>query len=136
LIATLAFLVLAGGSGHWQRPALAARTSPGSYAVGRVLASREASTLRYFPHQDGSGRCAIPFVFRTVEGTCTTRVVARPGDSGRAQVNFSERWPWREFHYSGTPRGTLHHHWVFDLLPSGKVIFVRQTGDFPPNSAR
>ena len=136
LIATTAFLVLLGGSGLSQRAAFAARTSPGSSAVRHVLASRAASTFRYFPHQDGSGRCAIPFVFRSVEGTCTTRVALRPGFSGQTFVNFSERWPWRKFHYSGTPRRPLHHHWVFDLLPSGKVVFARQTGDFPPNYAR
>jgi hypothetical protein len=136
LIALAAFLVLVGVFGDWQRAVVAARTPPGSYAVQRVLASREASTLRYFPRQDGSSRCAIPFVFRSVEGTCTTRVAPRLGYSGQIFVNFSERWPWRKFHYSGTPRRPLHHHWVFDLLPSGKVVFARQTGDFPPNYAR
>jgi hypothetical protein len=136
VIASVAFLALEGGSGLWQRAASAARTSPGSHAVGRVLASHEASAFRYFPHQDGSGRCAIPFVFRSVEGTCTTRVAPRPGFSGQVFVNFSEQWAWRKFHYSGTPRRTLRHHWAFDLLPSGNVVFVRQTGDFPPNDAR
>jgi hypothetical protein len=136
LIALAAFFVLVGAFVHWQPAAFAARTSPGSYALQRVLASREASTLRYFPHQDSSSHCAIPLVFRSVEGTCTTRVAPRRGYSGQIFVNLSEQWPWRKFHYSGTPRRTLHHHWVFDLLPSGKVVFVRQTGDFPPNYAR
>jgi hypothetical protein len=63
-------------------------------------------------------------------------VAARPGNSGQIFVNLSERWPWKAFHYEGTPRGPLHHHWVFDLLPSGKVVLVRQLGDFPPNDAR
>ena len=105
-------------------------------AISAVLASQQGAAFRYFPHHAGTGPCAIPFVFRRIEGTCTTRVAARAGFGGQVLVNFSERWPWREFHYSGTPRRRLHHHWVFDVLPSGKVVLVRQTGDFPPNDAR
>ena len=114
----------------------AARTARGDHAIRAVLASAPGSGFRYFPHHARTARCAIPFVFRTVEGTCTTRVAVRPGFSGETFVNLSECWPWREFHYSGTPRRRLHHHWVFDLLPSGKVVLARQTGDFPPNLAR
>lgn len=136
LIPIVALVVLGFGSEHWQRSALAARTSLSSYAVQRVLAAREASAFRYFPHRDGTARCAIPFVFRRVRGICTTRVTPRPGFSGQTFVNFSEHWRWRAFHYSGTSRGPLHHHWVFDLLPLGKVVLARQTGDFPPNYAR
>jgi hypothetical protein len=136
LISIAAFFALEGGAGYWLGAAWAVQISPKSYAIRHVLASREASAFRYFPHQNGSSRCAIPFVFRSIDGTCTTRVATRPGYSGQTFVNFSERWPWRRFHYSGTPRRRLSHHWVFDLLPSGRVVFVRQTGDFPPNYAR
>jgi len=114
----------------------AARAARGDRAIRAVLASGPGGGFRYFPHHAGTARCAIPFVFRTVEGTCTTRVAVRRGFSGQTFVNLSERWPWRRFHYSGTPRRRLHHHWVFDLLPSGKVVLARQTGDFPPNLAR
>lgn len=123
-------------TGYSGQSASAARTARGSYALRKVLDSRQGSDFRYFQHYVGTARCAIPFVFRSIEGTCTTRVAPRPGFSGQIFVNFSEHWPWSKFHYSGTPRGTLHHHWVFDLLESGKVAFVRQAGDFPPNYAR
>lgn len=132
----LAVLALAGASADLLGPAAAARPAPGTAAIRAVLASRAGSGFRYFPRRPGTARCAIPFVFRSVQGTCSTRVAARPGFSGQVFVNLSERWRWRAFHYSGTPRGMLHHHWVFDLLPSGKVVFARQTGDFPPNLAR
>jgi hypothetical protein len=123
-------------SGYRGHSASAAPGAPDGYAIRAVLASRQGRDLRYFQHYVGTARCAIPFVFRSVQGTCTTRVAPRPGYSGQIFVNFGERWSWRTFHYSGTPRGTLHHHWVFDLLPSEKVVLVRQTGDFPPNYAR
>lgn len=110
---------------------------PGGAAIHTVLASRLGGDFRYFPHYVGSARCGIPFVWgRRIKGTCTTQVAPRRGHGGQTLVTFSERWPWREFHYSGAPRRTLHHHWVFDLLPSGKIVFVHQTGDFPPNFAR
>ena len=138
VVPVVAVLALAGASGHWLQRASAARAAGGNRAVHAVLAwaSPQGSGLRYFPHHVGSARCAIPFVFRTVKGTCSTRVAVRRGFSGQVFVNFSERWPWRAFHYSGTPRRPLQHHWVFDLLPSGKVVLARQTGDFPPNFAR
>jgi hypothetical protein len=122
------------GFGGLQQSASAAPTP--SYAIRMVLASRQGTDFSYFPHYVGTDRCAIPFVFRSVKGTCSTRVTPRPGFRGQVLVNFSERWPWREFHYGGTARGPLHHHWVFDLLPSGTVALVGQTGDFPPNYAR
>jgi hypothetical protein len=122
----MGFLVL----GAW------ASASGSNRAIRTVLASQQGRNFRYFPHHAGTRRCGIPFVLRRIEGTCTTRVAARVGFSGQVYVNFSERWPWREFHYSGTPRRRLHHHWVFDVLPSGKVVLARQTGDFPPNDAR
>jgi hypothetical protein len=136
--ATLLFtlLVLAGVCGYRQQSFAAARTPRGASAIGAVLASRPGSQFRYFARSEGTTRCAIPFVFRSVRGMCSVRVALRPGFSGQLFVNLSERWSWRAFHYSGTPRRPLHHHWVFDLLPSGKVILARQTGDFPPNYAR
>jgi hypothetical protein len=130
-----ALLALGGACAHWQQPASAAPRALGTDAVRTVMTSRQGSDFRYFPHSVGTARCSIPFVFRTVRGTCSTRVVARPGNSGQVLVTFAERWPWREFHYARTPRRTLHHAWIFDLLPGGKVVFVRQTGDFPPNFA-
>jgi hypothetical protein len=129
-------LVLGDASGYWQQSASAARTARRGYAIRAVLASRQGSEFHYFPHSVGTVRCAIPFGFRTVKGTCSARVAPLPGNSGQVIVNLSERWPWRVFHYTGTPRGPLHHHWVFDLLPSGKIMLARQTGDFPPNYAR
>ena len=129
-------LALAGASAYLLGPAAAARPAPGSAAIRAVLASRVGSGFGYFPRRAGSARCSIPFAYRSIEGTCSTRVAPRIGFSGQVFVNFSERWPWRAFHYSGTPRGPLHYHWVFDLLPGGKVVLARQTGDFPPNFAR
>jgi hypothetical protein len=131
----VALLALGGASGHL-RPATAARAAKVGHAVQAVLASPQGSGFGYFPHRAGTAPCAIPLVFRSVRGTCSTRVAARPGFSGQILVNFSERWPWRAFHYSSAPRRRLHHHWVFDLLPSGKVVLAAQTGDFPPNFAR
>jgi hypothetical protein len=136
LVLAVALLSLGGATGYWRQPASAAQTGRGSYAIRAVLASRQGSEFRYFPHSVGTARCAIPFVFRSVKGTCSTRVAALTGFSGQVLVNFSERWPWREFHYANAPRRPLHHRWVFDLLPSGKVVLARQTGDFPPNFAR
>src|SRR5579859_3133134 len=77
-------LVLAGTAGS------AAGTRSGSWAVRHVLASREASALRYFPRRTGTGRCAIPFVFRSVAGTCTTGVAPRPDYSGQIWVVFTD----------------------------------------------
>ena len=131
----VALLVLAGVAAYSQQSASAARTGRGEYAIRAVLASGLGSEFRYFARSTGTARCAIPFVFRTVRGTCSIRVAPRAGFGGQVFVNLSERWSWRAFHYSGTPRGPLHHHWVFDLLPSGKVILARQTGNFPPNYA-
>ena len=68
---------------------------------------------------------------RRVVGACSTRVTVRRGNSGQISVNFNERWRWRAFHYSGAPRRALHHHWVFDVLSSGKVILA-----FAPASVR
>jgi hypothetical protein len=131
LLLLLVLLALGGAS-----VSSAARAAGADRAIRAVLASPQGSGFRYFPHHVGTARCAIPFVFRTIEGICTTRVAVRRGFSGQTFVNLSERWPWRKFHYSDTPRRPLHHHWVFDLLPSGKVVLARQTGDFPPNLAR
>ena len=114
----------------------AASASGGDRVLRAVLASPQGQSFRYFGRRVGTAPCGIPLVFRRVAGTCTARVAARPGYSGQIFVNLSERWPWRSFHYSGTPRRRLHHHWVFDVLPSEKVVLVRQTGDFPPNHAR
>lgn len=122
-------------TGYSGQSASAGRTARGSYALRKVLTSHQGSDFRYFQHYVGTAHCAIPFVFRSVHGTCTTRVLPRPGFSGQTFIVLSEQWPWRRFHYSGRPRGTLHHHWVFDLLPSQTVVFVTQTGDFPPNYA-
>jgi hypothetical protein len=106
-------------------------------AIQAVLASTVGRPFRYFPHSVGTARCAIPFVFgSSIKGTCTTGVASADPNGGLIQVSFTERWPWHKFHYSGTPRRPLHHRWVFDLLPSGKVVLARQTGDFPPNYAR
>jgi hypothetical protein len=128
-----ALLLLAGGS---QQLASAARTPWSSRAIHTVLVSRQGSDFRYFPHFVGTARCAIPFAFRSVKGTCSTQASVRRGYSGQILVVFKERWRWRAFHYSGAPRRALHHSWTFDLLPSGKVTFVKDGGDFPPNFAR
>jgi hypothetical protein len=130
------FLFLAGASGDWQQSASAAQTAWSGRAVRAVLASRQGSDFRYFPHAVSTAQCAIPFVFRSVKGTCSTQTSVRHGYSGQIHVVFKEWWPWRAFHYSGAPRRTLHHWWMFDLLSSGKVTFVKDRGDFPPNFAR
>jgi hypothetical protein len=131
----LALLALEGAFGYGRQHASAASTSGGNRAVRLVLASRQGRDFRYFPHSVGTARCSIPFVFRSVEGTCRTQAFARQGYSGQILVVFKERWAWRAFHHAGAPRRTLHHWWLFDLLPSGTVTFVKDGGDFPPNFA-
>lgn len=135
---TTAVLAALGASCFWQQTATAAAPpAPGGAAIRAVLASTLGRDFRYVPHSAGTRRCAIPFVFgRSIEGTCTTGVTGAGPDGGQIQVSFTERWPWRKFHYSGTPRRPLHHRWVFNLLPGGKVVLAKQTGDFPPNYAR
>jgi hypothetical protein len=133
LLLVVGLLVL-GSSGSSQLPASAASTTSSGYAVRAVLASRQGNEFQYFPHRVGTARCTIPFgMTRGVKARCSSRAFVRDPNSGQVFVNFSEHWAWRAFHYSGTPRRRLHHRWVFDLLPSGKVVFVRQAGDFPPN---
>jgi hypothetical protein len=134
--ALMALLLLGGAAGYPQESASASPTASNSHAIRAVLASRQGSEFRYFPHSAGTARCAIPFVFRRVKGICSTQAFTREANSGQILVVFTERWPWREFHYSGAPRRPLHHSWTFDLLPSGRVVFVKSTGDFPPNLAR
>lgn len=120
-----------------QQAAAAAPTPSGSAAIRAVLASRPGKPFRYFPHVVGTSRCAIPFVWgSSIRGTCTTGVTAADPSGSPVRVSFTERWPWRKFHYSGTPRRPLHHRWVFGLQSSGKVVLVSQSGDFPPNYAR
>src|SRR4051812_2396792 len=83
----------------------AAAASSRDSALHTVLASKQGAGFDYFPRHVGTSACRIPFVFRSVKGTCTVRVAARRGYSGQTFVNLSERWRWRDFHYSGTPRG-------------------------------
>jgi hypothetical protein len=130
-----ALVAVVAAAGGWQASASAAPAPRTSNGISTVLASRQGSDFRYFPHFVGTAHCAIPFVFRSVQGTCSTLVSVRRGYSGRRLVTFKERWLWRAFHYSGAPRRTLRHWWVFDVLPSGRVIFVKHGGDFPPNFA-
>jgi hypothetical protein len=131
-----ALLGVGAASVEWLQPASAAQAARSSRAIRTVLASRHGSDFRYFPHYVGTARCTIPFAMtRGIKGTCSSRVSPRRGYSGQTTVTLYERWPWHAFHHSGTPRRTLHHRWVFVVLPSGKVIFVRQGGDFAPNFA-
>jgi hypothetical protein len=134
-LVVVGLLVLAAAVGQMQQPASAAPGAAARRIVAAVLATRQGSDFRYFPHQVGTSRCGIPFVWHRLKGTCSTQVTARRGNSGQILVTFRERWAWRAFHYSGAARRTLHHRWVFDVLPSAKVIFLTQSGDFPPNFA-
>ena len=112
--------------------------TPADVAIARVQASKVGADFRFFPNgrQTNSG-CLIPGPgqSRGIKGTCTTRTSPHGANSGQTLVTFSERWPWRAFHHQGAPRRTLHHRWVFDVLPSEKVTFLIQRGDFPPNFA-
>jgi hypothetical protein len=116
---------------------LASASYRGTGSIAAVMADRSGGNdFRFFPHRIGTARCTIPFaVTRGVQGTCSTRVSLRRGNGGQILVTFYERWPWRAFHYSGTPqRRPLHHRWVFGFL-GGKVTLVGQRGDFAPNFA-
>lgn len=120
-----------------QQTAGAAQVDWQSNAIQTVLASQQGSDFRYFPHSARTASCALPFEFRIVKGTCTSKASLRPANnSGEVWVTLTERWRWKAFHYSGAPRRMLHHWWLFAVSQSGKVTFIKHRGDFPPNFAR
>jgi hypothetical protein len=112
-------------------------STPADVAIARVQASKTGADFRFFPNGETSSACLIPGPgqSRGIKGICTTRTSPHGANSGQTLVTFSEHWPWRAFHRQGAPRRTLHHRWVFDVLPSDKVTFATQSGDFPPNFA-
>jgi len=56
--------------------------------------------------------------------------------SGRPVVVFTESWPWRSFHYDGSPRRLQRHSWSYLVSRFGKVTALGDSGDFPPQYAR
>jgi hypothetical protein len=118
----------------------AAQTRNGSVAnaaIGRVRSSSVGGEFaRAFPATVGSTRCVIhgggPPPGLRIKGTCSTGVISPLGYSGHSIVFFTERWPWREFHKAGSPKGIQQHSWRFTVLASGKVVRGASSGDFPP----
>lgn len=112
-------------------------STAGDVAIARVQASKAGADFRFFPNGRTTVGCLIPGpgLSRGIKGTCTTRSFPHGANSGQTLVSFGERWSWRAFHHQGAPRRTLRHRWVFDVLPSDKVTFLAQSGDFPPNFA-
>jgi hypothetical protein len=103
-------------------------------AIVLVQRSKVGRGFGFFPSYVGEQRCVIhgggPPPGLRIHGYCATRVVPRGGT--RALVVFVERWPWRSFHYSGSPRRLQHHSWSFAVSASGRVTAAGNRGDFPP----
>jgi hypothetical protein len=112
-------------------------STPAEHAILRVQISDAGSAFGFFPSHPGAATCVIqgggPGPGLRVHGLCATRVLLR---RAAATVVFTERWPWRAFHYSGTPRRPQHHSWRFVVRPSGKVVVAANVGDFPPQFVR
>jgi hypothetical protein len=130
LIAALTALSLSTtgcGTSH-ERSTAALRGA--NFAITRA---RAASLLvRFFPTTRGTRRCLIPGAFgQQIHGTC--RVTVSTGMLGPTVVTFTETWPGRVFRYAGSGLRTHHHSWRFDVEgPRGRVISVKEFGDFPP----
>ena len=118
----------------------AAVSSAGHALVAAVLGSPRGPGFGFFPSRVGAKRCTIPEggpAGLRISGICSARVSFRAGGlSGQALVVLTETWPWRSFHYAGSPRRAQRHSWSFFVLPSRRVVALGQHGDFPPQNAR
>lgn len=138
-IASLAAVVLVGsgcaGSHTTSAPPTSTQKTRADFAVARVQAGWPL--VRVFPRASGAAsRCVIPGpgISRGIPATCRTTIST--GAIGPTVVTFTESWPGRLFRYSGSGLRTHHHSWRFDVEGSrGRVILVKQFGDFPPQSA-
>jgi hypothetical protein len=105
-------------------------------AVADVLASDAGQTLGSFPRRVGTVHCVMPgggpAPGLRIKALCAARATARGGYSDQTVVVLTETWPWRSFHYAGSPRRAQHHSWRFLVLPSHRVRERGQSGDFPP----
>lgn len=138
-IAGSALFVLCATACGSHHAAKTSRPAAEAVVVSKVLASKQAESFGFFPHQVERRRCRIPEGGPTVHriaGECATRVRFPPGHSGQSRVLLTETWAWRAFHYSGSPKRPQHHTWRFTLLPTGRVIASGSGGDFPPQYVR
>ena len=117
---------------------------PGTVAPNRedramvlVQASPAGRAFGFFPSHPGAEPCVIQgggaAPGRHIHGLCLTQAIVR---GTAARVVFTERWPWRAFHYAGSPRRPQHHSWRFSFPASGKVTAAGDIGDLPPQLAR
>lgn len=139
----LLLIAAAGCAGARHEPTAMPGTvpsNPADWAIVAVQASAVGEGFGFFPSHPARARCVIhgggPSPGLRIVGICATRVAPRRGYSGQTLVVFTEDWPWRAFHYGGSPHRRQHHSWRFLVLPSGKVARSGQSGDFPPQSAR
>lgn len=136
LIPLLAVVLASACSGHdaatVPMPGTVASTRA-DHAIVLVQRSRVGSGFGFFPSHVEAEPCVIhgggPAPGLRIRGVCATRVVLQ---AGRTTVVLTERWPWRAFHYSGSPRRPQHHSWRFVVSASGKVTAAGHAGDFPP----
>ena len=135
-LATLAMTGCAGSN----RTGGGTSAAAADQAVTRVQTASAAGGFTGCPRTLGVGSYVIygggPAPGMRVTGTCATAVSLRPHGRLRAVVTFTESWPWKSFHYSGTPQRRLHHSWRFGVLASGHVVQMGDSGDFPPQSVR
>jgi hypothetical protein len=126
-----------GSGGQAPRTTRASVVSP--VAVTPTIARVKAAWPLFdsFPNRSGAAkRCLLPGpgISRGIRAWCSTKVDVRTSPD-EVVVGFEERWPWREFRYSGSPRRKQHHSWLFVVRSRGHVEQAGQSGDFPPQSA-
>lgn len=141
-LAALAAITLAAsgcaGSRSTSTAPPAKHAAPPDFAVTRVQAAWPM--LGMFPRTPGGGtrRCSIPgpgISLRPIPAICRTTVST--GNLGPTVVTFTESWPGRLFRYAGSGLRRHHHSWRFDVQGArGRVILVKEFGDFPPQNAR
>jgi hypothetical protein len=108
-------------------------------AILRVQASHPGRGFASYPDAVESKPCVIhgggPAAVR-IKGACGSEVSFTHSRRIRATVAFVQSWPWKRFHYSGSPHREQHHSWRFAILASGRVVPVPGKGDFPPQYAK
>jgi hypothetical protein len=106
-------------------------------AIVSVQASIVGGGFGFFPSHPGARRCVIPGggprPGLRIHGVCATQVLLH---GSTATVVFSERWPWRAFHYAGSPRRPQQHSWRFGVTRSSEVVARGNAGDLPPQFVR
>jgi hypothetical protein len=97
--------------------------------------------MRIFPGTPGTtNHCVLaeatgPGLSRRIKATC--RTATSVGAAGPVVVTFTETWPWKSFHASGSPRRKQHHWWRFEVegpRGRGRIILVKEHGDLAPQS--